>query len=412
MRRQLVRILIGFVLALFIAAMLSLMVSAPGSAGSMLTAVTIIVVVCLVFSPGILLLIGPILSGVRRRRAQGVLDYLTRTVRANLPLAPMLKAAGAAERSTLGLRLAELGQRLRSGERLAEALPAAVPEAPRRTVSMVAAAERTGRLPQTLSYLADEQRDREPREATDDLFLRLYVLADVFTLAWVLSATAVFVFPKLKEIFSDYDSQMPALTTAVFGIAEVAGGPLFFTTLLAAVLYLLYLLYELIWGGRRGLTLGPFKALFWYVPVIGHLQRDRGYADVCFTMRQGLLGGLTEPQALAEAVQLRLNPVLRARVRAWAQYLSGGASLQAAAKSANMPALVSGMLGPGVDVPQSLSFLSRYYTARVGRLASLLAAAALPTFVILMAVLAGTVIVSFFLPMVALIDANVLHAGL
>src|SRR5688500_5648404 len=93
----------------------------------------------------------PAVRAAPRRRGRTALSYIEQAVRLTLPLPYMIEAARRSERGALRRRLTELRELLEAGYPVGEALAEGVPEVPRRAVTITAAGERLGRLPQALA---------------------------------------------------------------------------------------------------------------------------------------------------------------------------------------------------------------------------------------------------------------------
>ncbi len=91
-----------------------------------------------------------------------ILSYLEQSVRQNLPLVPSLRAAQASETCATARRLQDVCKVLEAGASVYAALATQVPEMPRRIMRMTGAAERIGRLPQTLRTLMMQERTDRP----------------------------------------------------------------------------------------------------------------------------------------------------------------------------------------------------------------------------------------------------------
>ena len=130
-------------------------------------------------------------------------------------------------------------------------------------------------------------------------------------------------------------------------------------------------------------------------------------ADVCNVLADALEAGHAPPQALTNAAELKLNAVLRRRLRRWAQRVEAGVPLADAARAARMPKLLVGMLSSasGADVPRVLQFLARYYESRFSRASELLRGAILPTMAVGFGALVLLIACSLLLPLADLADA-------
>jgi type IV pilus assembly protein PilC len=148
--------------------------------------------------------------------------------------------------------------------------------------------------------------------------------------------------------------------------------------------------------------------LLWHLPVAGRMTRARGLADVCNVLADALGAGSSPVSALTDASELKLNGILRRRVRRWAERADAGLPLADAARAAGMPKLIVGLLATtaaGDDLPRVLRFLARYYESRFSRAAELLRSAAAPLLAVVFGALVLVVALAVMTPLVELVDA-------
>ena len=354
-----------------------------------------------------------LLRGVRRARAVAGLNYLEQAVRLNLPLPPMLLAAERAEQGRLRKKLHRLRAHLEDGQPLADALDDALPGRPPRVISLVAAAEQTGRLPSTLGRLVAELRRPAWRDPSRAILLRWYPPVLVLGITAVLGVFSLFVAPKITEIFRDFGIEVPRLTLATLRVWTWLGGPLGVLVALIALAGSGRMLGDAVAPGWARGNLGPLADVpgwvAWWLPVAGSVQRSRGLADVCHVLADSVASGRPIHSALRDASGLGVNPVLRHRLARWADGVESGTPLADAAREARMPRTVYGLLATtsargAADAAEVFEFLARYYEGRFSRAAALLEAAVVPAMVLFFAFFVASATVGMFLPMVELMD--------
>jgi type IV pilus assembly protein PilC len=353
---------------------------------------------------------------IRDRRADAVLSYLDQAVRANLPIPTVLEAARRSEDGLLSARLGDLNRRLSDGDTLGDALADTVPEVPARAVQMITVGERLGQLPQALRWLNRPRIESELNEPPEEIALYGgYPAFLAVTLLLIVSLYMVFVIPKFEQIFKDFHTDLPSVTQDLLIIARsplpqilAVGAALF---VLAQLGRHLARLIRPIPGGRLpGATITD--EIIWVTPIFGSAAHDRGMADVCAAVADGLDGGRPLHAVLAEASLLDVNRVLQGRVREWAAAAAAGAPPADAARAAAMPALLVGMLqsarGPE-DTSQALRFLAGYYASRYRKVAVILRGLWIPFVVVTFGVIVGWVALSLFAPLSSLIQAVQVH---
>jgi type IV pilus assembly protein PilC len=358
---------------------------------------------------------------IRRRRAAVIISYLEQAVRLNLPLPRMLRAAALSERGTVALRLAQLRSMLEEGYPLWNAVDGAVPEVSDRDVSIIAAAERVGRLASALRRLVREQAQAvtiENDRSGDAGFFRTYPLVMLVSIGSAVSLFSIFVLPKYEQILKDFGTKMPGVTQLTLDLVRDIGLPL-------AALVVLYVLMtsgrsleQLIHSGGR--TRRPiFRTIrdyvAWATPFWHGLERDKGLADAFDVIADALAVGTPLNRAVAEASALKVNAVLSRKLHSWwQQELDAGVSPADAARNAGLPPFVAGMLAQiatTASAEEVFRFLSRYYRSRFSRTAIALRAAGVPLMVLGFGVVVALVALAIFMPMTTMIQTLSVHAG-
>jgi type II secretory pathway component PulF len=344
----------------------------------------------------------------RRARAMLILEYLEQAVRLDLPLSEMLHASSLGERRPMSARLSLLAGKMEGGASIAEALQS-VPEMPAREIGLVATASHANALAPTLSRILEEDRNQITRDAYRGVFLRLYAVITVSMVAVVIVLFCIFVLPKFESIFADFHVKLPWQTHFLRDVG-IRAAPI---VAVIAVLSLLAV-YSNAWHNafdikvrRAPLLSGLRQRIQWYLPIVGGLVRDRGFADICFTLSYSMKAGMPLETALVEAASIPVNIVLRGRLMDWMAGMARGQEIAAAARAARMPALMVGMLGPGTasaSIPQVLQFLARYYRSRAHRTWHLLQAAMVPITVFLVGAAVLLVVMAVIAPLFQLTE--------
>jgi type II secretory pathway component PulF len=340
------------------------------------------------------LLVLDYIRSARRKRAAIVLAHVEEGVRLNLPLAPLLLAAADSESYKVRNRLLRLHDRLDQGEELGHALYYAVPEIPAPTARAVHAAGKIGRLPQMMRRLVRHAIPRQRIVPQIDRFYRNYaVFISIFLLSLVCGMIGLIVMPKFVSIFHDFHATLPWTTKLLVDFCN-SYIPFFLVGII-----LLIAIFP--WRGT------PRDIVIYYTPVLGGMVRDQGMADLCAFLVDALEAGQPMNESLFEAAEAQSNAVLRRRVRKWAAAATAGQPIQDAARRANMPPIVSGMLNTvhgNDDMVQVMAFLSRHFEFRFSRWREIMRAAGIPLFVGAAGSIVFMVELSVFQPIINLIN--------
>lgn len=346
----------------------------------------------------------------RRRRGLIVLSHVDTAVRMNLALPSTLRRFRDAESRKVAKLLDRVAKNLEGGAWVSDAMIRARVDLSARVLDRLAAAERAGRLSASISEIFEHERGLRSRGSSRGPFLRVYaiiLLMLIPSVAWLLS---IFVMPKYQQIMKDFRLAMPMFTQFLIAMTQTIAPIMAALGALLFVLASQVAINEMSSATPRRWT-NMFRSLLdhvrWFTPILGRLDRDRGLADVCLTVAEGLDAQRPLNAAVAEARQPHLNVVLRSRVKQWADALEQGLSPGEAAAAATFPEMMSGMLGRERDVPDiasTLHFLERYYRSRFSRLQLLLRESGVPLLALAGGVCVVVVALAVFMPMISIVE--------
>ena len=361
-----------------------------------------------------LLIVARVAQRLKRHHAQMVMQYVEQILRLNLPLSLMLSAAEASETGGTARRLRWLRWAIEDGESIGEGIASTLPEIEPRHTSAWLAAERLGRLPALVTSWTRRQRRAVAQQDPDITYSWSYAIVLVIFTALLAGGMSVFLAPQYEEIFDDFVVTLPAVTRVTFDAMPLIAPLMLPLAILAAMAAAGYALRIMLHSpDRRPMPGGAIiGTLLWHLPVVHGVQRDRGMAEACELVAEAVAAGHPLHQALAQAGELRINPVLGRRLAAMARQLEAGASLADAA-AGRLPGVAAQVLATAeasAEPANVFRFLHRYFRYRVSRLAELARATVLPAIVMVMALVVGWLCVAFFYPLVVLMSADGLHA--
>jgi type IV pilus assembly protein PilC len=314
------------------------------------------------------------------------------------------------------LKLAQ--EKLEQGASLTTVLEV-IPHTPPRVIGLVAAAERSGRLPQVLSRLMEQRRAARPPAFAFLPFYRTYALFLSLAIITVTSMLMIFVVPKFEMIFKDFGLHLPFITQLTIDVSRVVADQPWIPLLLALILIAMMLNSFLTrWsGGAYGVVEGPGARIVSCLPWFGRIRAYRALGDVFHCAADAIESGRPIETSLLEAGQICGNARVRRRVERWVSQMQRGRLLHEAALDAGLPRLVSGMLATAIhtpDVPQVLQFLGRYYSGRFSRALELLRASTVPAIAIGMGAIVCWIALSLFAPLMSLMVtlSAPMHRGL
>lgn len=371
-------------------------------------------------APVALMVLAQSATRIRRRRAGTVLSHLDQAIRMNLPLPTMLFAAAETESGSTRQRLNALAHSLEGGTGLGDAIRKTVPEVQENAARLIDVGEWTGRIDPILEYLGERYAtltsDHEQRR-----FQWFYAAMVLMMIAMTVVAMTVMIIPKFNEIFKDFGTDLPEMTQWMVDISNFmiwyAFSDVLASVLVAVYFIVLIAMVERWWFGLINWG-APFRAVgSWLgslIPWLGTMPRDRALAQVCFVLAEAARSGLRLDSAIDEAAHLKMPGVWRSRIATFGDGVRNGLEPGEAARAANLPTIVSGMLGPaarGGDTAGALDFLARYFDQRFSRAAALVRGAMVPATVLTLGFVVGLTVLAMIMPLVALIDGVIADSG-
>ncbi|PKK90949.1 MAG: hypothetical protein CVV64_04045 [Candidatus Wallbacteria bacterium HGW-Wallbacteria-1] len=269
---------------------------------------------------------------------------------------------------------------------------------PELLVRSVKAGEAAGSLPEVLNNHARfTEAQRKLRSTLTQAFVYpgFLLMVSVCVLAYLL----VSVMPKFREIFTSMGASLPWITQFVIGISDflVDRSPLLLVVLFA----LIYELRE--WyattSGRR-----KVHGFFLKLPIIGDLILKYSILRIISTMTTLLRGGLSLTDSLRIVVSTVGNQVLYESLQSTIPRVESGVPLsEALSSTGHFPQMVDQIIRVGEEsgsMIELLDGLGEHYQIEVSELTELLATAAEPALMLATALVAGTVVISMFLPVI------------
>ncbi len=332
-------------------------------------------------------------------------------VRQGLPLPAGLAAAADGEHGKTKRILLRLSYWVGQGLCLSGALARRCPGCPGLVVSTVAAGERMGQLPRALEalegYLAHEDKWR----ARFRINWPYAVFIPTFTLL-ILSGALFFVIPKFRDIFADYEAELPAITQFVIRIPNYVGfgtgiAPLI---ILVAAILGVYVIFRPRRAARPRLLSRVGDAIKWSLPGWRAMQEAAGMVWIIRILRLGLAGGESLDRAARQAADVDVNLGLRKRVGRWADAMEKGVPPHEAARAVGLDDLFVQTLHTGLrdgtmEVP--MRYAEQYYAAKSVHWLMIVGQAAWPFVVLAMGLMVGTFALAMFTPLVALIESGI-----
>lgn len=363
-----------------------------------------------------LMAVGLMRSGRRLRRTielQTVMSRLVLITRLNLPLCPAIELGAVGESRRVRRTLEDLGRRLRGGTRLSEGLPQAFKGCPPPLAAALQGAEACGQLPQAL---ADQERmiaaaiEEHVRTTAHVRHAVGYAAAMILFCGIMVLWTMIFLLPKLREIFRDFDAPLPSTTVALMNVGDwfAAHG----IELVAGLLLLIFGAILMSFLATRVSEQSAFARFIaqvrWILPVTRNIDFGLGLSRAIRSMALQIRSGA--PMSFVETLPLVVNPTnhLRLRLSKFAKAVSRGDALHQAAMGAELGDVFVGalrMVERGEDAQRALDHAAEYHEAVAFRWWHALTALSGPLVTLALGIMVGFVALALFLPLITLINA-------
>lgn len=270
-------------------------------------------------------------------------------------------------------------------------------------INMIRSAEVSGRLEESMSFLADylEKESGLSSRVRNALLYPAFILVFFVIIAIVL---IVFVFPSLKPIFEEADVNLPILTRILLN-----GGDFILSwwwALLAIIFLFGFLLIDYFQTEEGHAILDEVKI---HTPVIGKFARQLYISRFAASISVLIKGGIPIAQAIEISGHTVGNAIFRDVLKEAAEGVRRGELLsQILNRSVYFPPLVSQMVAIGETtgrLDELLDKISSFYAREVDIATSNLVELIQPTLMVIMGVGVGLIFASVLLPIYDLAKA-------
>ena len=296
---------------------------------------------------------------------------------------------------------------IEGGATLSEAMAGQPKAFDRLYCNMVAAGEAGGVLDVILQRLADfmEKAQRLKRKVIGAMS---YPIAVISFAVLIVAGIMVAVVPKFKEIFADFDAEMPKMTLALMAISDwFASGrpPGWVILLLSPVVFILFVkLVKQAESGRYAVDTVKLK-----VPILGTILAKSAVARFTRTLGTLLAAGVPILEAINITKATSGNEVYARALGSVHDEIREGESFANPLRAARIcDPIVVNMIDVGEetgDLDKMLIKIADNYDEEVETLVDGLVSVLEPVMVVILGGIVGFIVISLFLPLVTLINS-------
>ncbi len=270
-------------------------------------------------------------------------------------------------------------------------------------VNIVRAGEAGGVLDSILMRLAEFQEksvalSRKVKSAM------IYPSVVVGVAVTIVIAIMVLIIPKFKEIFADFNTELPGPTQMLISFSELVINYWYFIPIVPAVIYLSVKLLKMSDQGRYILDKAKLQ-----VPILGSIVNRSAVSRFARTLGTLITSGVPILEALKITRETVGNEVIARALAKVHDSIREGESIAGPLKQSGVvDAIVVNMVDVGEetgDLDKMLVKISDNYDEETDALVGGLVAALEPVMVVVLGVIVGGIVIALFMPLVTLIQS-------
>ncbi len=325
------------------------------------------------------------------------------TLRSGMSVArAMQMLAGQCSDKRLRKVMEEAGKEVAAGSTVASALEQYSERFPLTFIETIRAGEQSGTLDKSFDRLHKfyDKAYKTTEKIKGALTYPMFVIAIAVVVVIVVMAKVI---PTLADVFADLGGELPLITRMLIGTSD------FFAKwwiLMLAVLFGMKLLSATYSRTENGKIQKAKLAL--KLPLVGTVNRMNAAAQFANTMSVLLAAGITLDQAIDTTAKVMDNALFQMEVRSMKEGIEQGRTLSDCLRSKQcFPQTMIDMCAVGEEtgeLEETLENVADYYTNeadyRVQRLLAMLE----PTLLVLLAIFAGIIVISIYLPIFTMYD--------
>ncbi|MGD0573600.1 MAG: type II secretion system F family protein [Sedimentisphaerales bacterium] len=351
-------------------------------------------------------------------RSSYVITTIGASMRQNLPLPMALEMAAVGQDYKRAEILRNIKKWLVEGYSLSESLRRGYPKCPGYIVSMVAAGERIGQVPQAIVALEQDLVAKANTSKKVRHVPLLYPPLVLFVIFIQVLLMMVFVLPKVRAVLTEMGdgTQLPLATRSLMTISE------FFTKSSGSGLILVLALLVLVCGtvyirvrSRPRRAEKPYLIsragdfLKWHLPFIRWYEWCCAMQRIAGMLRLSLNAGCTVNEAIANALRLDINECFRREVKNWLAMVERGDDIGLSARQCGMGNAMAWAFADvhnhrnTLDILETLETSYRWGYSRLATLARFIIG---PCETICLGLMVGFIVYAVFSPIIAIIYAT------
>lgn len=269
-------------------------------------------------------------------------------------------------------------------------------------VNMVKAGEAGGALEVILQRLAEfKERAQSLKRKVQGAMI--YPAAVITVAVGIVSFIMVYIIPKFKSIFDDFDTKLPAMTMMLITMSDFMVNYFY---LIPAVPFGLWLLLKIIRKNKTGAFVTDWIAL--RIPILGKIIEKSTVARTCRTLGTLLASGVPILEGLIIARDTAGNTVFVRAFQGIYNAIREGETMAVPLKEARIcDDMVVNMVDVGEEtgaLDNMLYKIADVYDEEVSVLVDGLVSLLEPLMVVVLGLIVGFIVIALFLPLIKLLN--------
>lgn len=346
----------------------------------------------------------PFMGGVKMKDVVILSQQLSTLIGANVPILTTFRLlASETENVALQKRLTQVVDDIQGGVAISQAMAKHPQVFSTFYVSLVRAAEESGKLPETFKFLAEylERSYQLVQKAKNALVYPIFVIV-VFSIVMILML--VMVIPQLTGILLESGQEIPLFTRMIIGTSDFFVNYGILLLFLAIVLGIVLWRYSATASGRLAIDRAKMS-----IPYVGSLYKKMYLSRISDNLNMMLESGIPVIRSIEVTADVVGNAVYRKILLEAANSVKSGSALSDTfAYYPEFPSIVAQMTRIGEETGKLdyvLKTLSRFYTQEVESTIDLLVGLIEPILIVVLGLGVATLLSGILLPIYSLTGA-------
>ena len=325
------------------------------------------------------------------------------TLRSGMPIARAMRMlAGQSGDKRLKRVMEEASEKVASGSTVASALEEYSERFPLTFIETIRAGEQSGTLDRSFERLHRfyEKSYRTTEKIKGALTYPIFVIAIAVVVVIIVMAKVI---PTIANVFSDLGGELPLLTRMLIGASNFFAK---YWILMLGILFLLYMVFRM-WGNTEKGKLRKSEFAL-KLPLAGTINQMNASAQFANTMSVLLAAGITLDQAVETTARVMDNVLFKKEIQSMKAGIEQGRSLTECLRGCScIPQTMIDMCSVGEEtgeLEENLENVADYYANEADYRVQKLLAMLEPTLLVCLAIFAGIIVVSIYLPIFTMHD--------